>query len=93
MRENIPNGQKIHQMAIKYPNIFHCTTLHNFTQIRIFGLKMDAPSGNPAQDADEKAASKKDWPPFEPSRFSGNFSGYLLQPIACTKGTCTSLRK
>jgi hypothetical protein len=33
LSQNIPNGRKIDQMAIKYTNIFHC-------KIGIFGLKI-----------------------------------------------------
>jgi hypothetical protein len=37
--QNISAGHKIHQMSIKYTNIFLCKTLTKFTQIAIFGRK------------------------------------------------------
>jgi hypothetical protein len=38
--QNIPNGSKIHQMAITYTNIFHLQDPTKFSQIGIFGLKI-----------------------------------------------------
>jgi DNA-binding transcriptional regulator YbjK len=40
LRQNIPNGNKKDEMAIKYANIFHCKTLQNLTKNMIFGLKI-----------------------------------------------------
>jgi hypothetical protein len=31
--QNIPNGRKIHQMAVNYTNIFHCKTLQNLPKL------------------------------------------------------------
>jgi hypothetical protein len=32
---NIRNGRKIHQIAIKYTNIFHCKTLKNLPKFLV----------------------------------------------------------
>jgi hypothetical protein len=37
--QNIPNGHKIEQMALKYTNIFRCKTHQNLFKSVIFGLK------------------------------------------------------
>jgi hypothetical protein len=34
--QNVPNGRKIDQMAIKYTNIFHCKTLQNLPKLGLF---------------------------------------------------------
>jgi hypothetical protein len=44
-QQNIPNGRKIDQMAIKYTNIFHCKTLQNLKTWDFWFENM--PSGNP----------------------------------------------
>jgi hypothetical protein len=38
--QNIQNGSKIDEMAIKCTNIFHRSTLKKFTKIGILGLKI-----------------------------------------------------
>jgi hypothetical protein len=37
----IPNGRKINQTAMKNTNVFHSQDRTKFTQIGIFGLKID----------------------------------------------------
>jgi hypothetical protein len=38
--QNMPNGSKIDQMAMKYTSIFHCQTLQNLPKLGFFGLKI-----------------------------------------------------
>jgi hypothetical protein len=45
--QNIPDGRKIDQLAIKYTNIIHCKILQNLPKLGFFSFE-NMPSGSPA---------------------------------------------
>jgi hypothetical protein len=52
--QNVPNGRKIYQFAIKYNKIFHCINVKNLAEHWYFWFEY-VPSGNPGVTFEHEA--------------------------------------